>query len=111
MGLRMKRYWISWVQRTEDFRPLHYPPNEAILGWWCSGYDSDDNAILCAAVDAVEASDACVAIFEEWPEAKDDMAENGWRIFQHDKGDNWTPGDRFPIDKPWMAERFGVAHT
>jgi hypothetical protein len=44
-------YWISWVQPTNDYRPLAYPPHEAILGWWCSGY-AEDGATLCAMVTA-----------------------------------------------------------
>lgn len=99
------RFWISWIQKTDDHRPLNYPPNEAILGWWCSGYDGDDNAVLCAAVEASEAMYACAAIFKEWPEAKDSMVANGWRFFEHDKGDAWKPGDRFPLSD-WMVPRF-----
>lgn len=37
------RWWLSWVQTTEDVRPLTDPPNENILGWWCSGYDAEDS--------------------------------------------------------------------
>jgi hypothetical protein len=101
----MKRYWVSWTQRTEDFRPLSYPPNESILGWWCSGSDGDGNAVLCAVVAAAEDSDVCSAIFKDWPEAKDEIMNNNWRIFCEKKVD-WKPGDRFPINKTWMAERF-----
>ena len=99
------RFWNSWVQRTEDYRPLNDPPNEAILGWWCSGYDPEDNATLCAAVDAPDASKACLAIFAEWPEAKNEMRAKGWRIYRHGLGDDWLPGDRFPLSD-WMEERF-----
>lgn len=99
------RFWISWIQRTADYRPLTFPPNAAILGYWCSGYDGDDYAVMCAAVDAEDATKACIAIFEDWPEAKDDMLANGWRLFQHDKDDDWRPSDRFPLSD-WMEERF-----
>lgn len=94
------RFWISWVQRTEDYRPLTDPPNRAILGWWCSGYDADDNAVLCAAVEARDALQASVLVFADWPEA---MHET-WR-FHKPVAAEWRPSDRFPL-KPWMIERF-----
>ena len=100
------RYWISWIQRTQDSRPLNGPPNSGILGWWCSGEDSNGWDVLCAAVEATDAGAACAAIFKDWPEAAEDMAANGWRIFEHDKGDDWRPSDRFPLSD-WMKERFG----
>lgn len=106
----MRRFWISWIQRTPDHRPVTYPPNDAILGWWCSGYDSDDNAVICAAVQADDPGRASAAIFEDWPEAAEDMRANGWRFFEHDKGSDWMPGDRFPL-ADWMKARFGVDHA
>lgn len=41
-------YWISWHQPTEDYRPLTDPPHPQVMGWWCSGYDAYDIALLCA---------------------------------------------------------------
>jgi len=92
------RFWISWIQQTEDFRPINYPPNEAILGWWCSGCTADEEPILCACVDAQDDSDAEHWINKEWPEASE------WRFFQERPGD-WIPGDRFPLSD-WMKPRF-----
>jgi len=103
----MPRFWVSWIQRTPDHRPLTFPPHEAILGWWCSGYDSDGKAVLCAAVQAEDPTAACAAIFKDWPEAAE-VRDNGWRFFEHDMGDDWIPGDRFPLSG-WMKKRFGVA--
>lgn len=94
------RFWLSWVQVSNDMRPLTYPPNEAIMGWWCSGYDSDDNYILCAVVDAADAEAAKAAIARDWPEAAD--AE--WR-FCEPQSPNWRPAERFPLS-PWMQKRF-----
>lgn len=28
------RFWLSWHQPTEDYRPLTDPPVEGVLGWW-----------------------------------------------------------------------------
>lgn len=50
----------------------------------------------------------CHQIVGAWPEAAADMKENGWRFFEHDKGSDWIPGDRFPL-ADWMKERFGLA--
>ena len=92
-----KRWWISWHQPTEDYRPLRYPPHNPVMGWWCSGHA--DVAILCAVVLAEDETEARANIIAEWPEAE------RWR-FCEEKPDGWVPGDRFPVSG-WMAERFG----
>lgn len=99
----MKRYWISWVCAADDYRPLTFPPHEAICGWWCSGRDASDNAILCAVVDAASDSDAAQAIFREWPEAAEAVQQSGWR-FMEQRVQGWSPGDRF-LAAPWMVDR------
>lgn len=93
------RYWISWHQPTEDHRPLTDPPQPNVLGWWCSGYDADETAILCAVVVAASEGQAHAAIKVSWPEAE------RWR-FCESCADDWRPRDRFPL-KPWMKERLG----
>lgn len=95
-----KLFWCSWVQKTEDHRPITFPPNEAILGWWCSGYDSDDNAILCAVVRAKGERDARVAIEKDWPEFKNE----DFRFFE-ERDAEWKPENRFPLND-WMIKRF-----
>lgn len=94
------RFWMRWIQPTEDYRPLTCPPNTAILGWWCSGYDSKDNAFICAAVEAEDEDKAWEAVRKDWPEADDSSG-----AFCESKEDDFKPGDRFPIDG-WMIERF-----
>lgn len=103
----LKRFWISWICREEDHRPISYPPKKAILGWWCSGYDPEGNAVLCAAVEADDPGNASAAIFADWPEAAQEMKDRGWRFFEHDKGPEWVPSDRFPLED-WMKKRFSV---
>ena len=95
------RFWISWYQPTEDYRPLRDPPNAAVLGWWCSGY-RDDDATLCAVVVADSCDKATKVVQVDWPEAFE------FRFIEQQEADWTPPGDRFPIDKKgWMAERFG----
>ncbi|HXJ14100.1 MAG TPA: hypothetical protein VNH19_17630 [Candidatus Limnocylindrales bacterium] len=96
----MKRFWLSWVQPTEDYRPLKDPPNEAIIGWWCSGSDSDDHATLCAVVDAKNESAAKKSVQMDWPEA------TSWRFCDAVARD-YQPGDRFPVSG-WSKERFAA---
>lgn len=91
------RFWLSWVQPTEDHRPLTYPPNEAIIGWWCSGYTPEDHATICALVEAVDEEGAKLAVLKDWPEAGE------WR-FCEQFGLSWQPNDRFPLSD-WMQER------
>jgi len=97
------KWWLSWVQPTEDYRPLSYPPHSSVLGWWCSGYDADDFATLCACVEAKSEQSAKAAINIDWPERKK------WR-FCEAKPDDFTPGDRFPL-KGWAKERFEAPRT
>ena len=84
-----RRFWVSWYQDTADFRPLTDPPNPAVKGWWCSGYNAEDVPILCAVVD-VDEDDPLDAVLDSWPEAD-------FR-FNDEQDVNWTPGDRFPME-------------
>lgn len=99
---KMARFWLSWYQPTKDYRPLLDPPNEHVLGWWCSGYrGSDDVPILCALIAARSEDEAQASVKTDWPEAEE------WR-FCEKKPDDYIPGDRFPIDG-WSKERIEKA--
>lgn len=106
----MKRFWISWYQPTEDYRPLTDPPNAAILGWWCSGYGESaeirklwgltprqTSATLCALVNADSRESAENAVHIDWPEATE------WR-FCYERECDFLPGDRFPLSD-WVRDR------
>ncbi len=95
--MTIKRFWISWYQPTEDYRPLTYPPNNVIFGYWCSGSVDETNWTLCALVDAHNVTKAKEVICKDWPEAIE------WR-FVEQKSSDWLPNDRFPL-KDWMRER------
>ena len=97
MTAKTKRWWISWYQPTDDERPLTYPPNAAIIGWWNSG-SSDEAWTLCAVVDAISEAAARKAVLKDWPEA------SNWR-FCEPRIPTWRPNDRFPIDG-WAKQRF-----
>lgn len=94
------RFWLSWIQPYEDYRPLTDPPHKAVIGWWCSGFDASDQAILCALVVAPSEDAAKAAIGESWPETK---ALEDWR-FCESKRCGWLPGDRFPLTA-WERKR------
>lgn len=96
-GNNMKRFWVSWVQRTNDYRPIGYPPHKPVLGWWCSGYDSQDNAILVALVEVKDEEDAQKVVSKEWPEW------DGWRFIDEVDSD-FKPSNRFQLSD-WMKER------
>jgi len=68
-----------------------------ILGWWCSGYDEKDEAVLCALVLAASPEDAEKAVKKDWPEAYK------WR-FVDQREDDFVPGNRFVLE-PWMQKR------
>jgi hypothetical protein len=93
-------WWISWRQTTADYRPLTFPPNEAILGWWCSGC-GDDYATICAMVRADSEKSARAAVKIDWPEAAH------WR-FCEPRETPMLDGGRFK-QEGWMLERFAAA--
>lgn len=92
----MNYYWCSWIQKSEDYRPLNYPPNEQVLGWWCSGYDGKNNPIICAQIKAQDEENAKLVVQTDWPE----MYE--WRFINKENDLNLS--DRFER-KDWMVER------
>lgn len=102
----MRRFWMSWACDSDDHRPLTYPPNDAIRGWWCSGYDADGNAILCAVVDATSESEAAKAVHCDWPESLEYVRNYDWRFIEPRDG-TWKPGDRFPASD-WMIDRLST---
>lgn len=95
--MKAQRFWASWVQPTDDHRPKTYPPNAAILGWWCSGYDADDNATLVALIEAADEDAALRAVTADWPEIA------GWRFIET-CGPEFRLSDRFPLSD-WMKQR------
>ena len=94
MGL----FWCSWVQKTKDYRPVTYPPNAAIIGWWCSGSDCDGWAILCAWVQADSEDEAYKAVKSDWPEIQE------WRFCEQKS--KYEASSRFSTaGNAWMQER------
>lgn len=101
----MKRFWVSWIQTSSDYRPLQDPPQPAsIKAWWCSGQDSEGNATLCAIVDDKAEYNALDGIAQAWSEKDGDI--QGFRFIE-EKPLDWLPNDRFPITKDWEKERLG----
>jgi hypothetical protein len=95
------RYWISWNEYSEDYRPLTFPPQKPILGWWKTGESGDgSHATLVACLDTDTEHHAKTIIESEWPNKDDE----DWR-FCEVKDDDFVPGDRFPLSE-WMQERF-----
>jgi len=97
----MTRFWLSWTERALDYRPLTYPPNAAILGWWKSGESEDGRAILCAVVESKHEKAAWAAIRKDWPGKKESR-------FCENRGPFYSmKSDRFPLSD-WMVERMEV---
>jgi len=94
------RFWMSWHQPPGDHRPLTYPPNVAILGWWCTGYASEGTATICALVEAPDEIAAKAAVRADWPAAE------RWRFCEEHDGSALS--DRFPLSS-WMRERIAAA--
>ena len=94
-----KLFWCSWWQAGEDYRPLSYPPNQSVLGWWCSGYDMRGNNSLCAYISADNEEEVFNTIKLDWPEISE------FRFCE--LRDNYIPSDRFPL-ADWMIDRVKV---
>jgi len=92
------RFWLSWEEPSKDYRPLNFPPNAAVLGWWCSGCTAEEAATLCALVEADNESAAKAAIDADWP-----AKERVWRFIDAVAID-YLPSDRFP-PSDWMKVR------
>lgn len=93
-------YWVSWEEVSGDYRPLTFPPNDRILGWWCTG-EGPGYSTLCAAVKAETEDEARAAVLRDWPQAF--VRNPAWRICQHCHG-SWDGSDRFPLSR-WMRPR------
>ncbi len=92
------RFWVSWEEKTPDYRPLKDPPNTQVLGWWKSGEAGDgSHATICAWVAADDVEDAKAAVLEDWP------GQHVWR-FVNSVENHWTPGPRFPLSD-WSTKR------
>jgi hypothetical protein len=105
-------WWVSWEEHESpgDTRPIHDPPNPAVLAWWCTGYGGDEPgyATMVALVNAPNAAAIAKAIKVDWPTKKARV----WR-FKNERNERpLVIGDRFPF-APWSIERLkklGVAH-
>ena len=108
----MKRYWISWAQLSDDYRPLQDPPMpENIKAWWCSGH-TQNAALLCAIVEAESEKAAQHAVKMAWDSGKSEVgglqSDIGGFRFIEERENDWLPGDRFPITKDWEKQRLGI---
>ena len=92
----MKLYWCSWVCKEDDYRPITYPPNDSIIGWWCSG-ESGGGYIICAYIYAKNELRAAMAISLDWPEF-----EGEWRFIE--ERDSVSDSERFALTK-WMRAK------
>ena len=90
------RFWLSWYEKAEDYRPLTFPPNKAICGWWCTG-EGSDGWTLCATVDARNEKSAWSAVRKDWPGAIERFTNVEDEAFT-------PPQDRFP-QSDWMIPR------
>jgi hypothetical protein len=93
------RYWVSWYDT--DSRPhgrvqvngKWVNPIKEILGSWESGIDlSNDNVIVCALIQSKSEPEAISLVKKYWEPI-------GEFRFCEGHGDNWLPGDRFPLEE------------
>lgn len=92
----MSLYWVSWYQPTLDFRPLSFPPNNNILGWWKTGENTSNESTLVAIVTSISSDDVREIVHIDWPEV------TNWRFIE--KKSTLLLNDRFPLTN-WMIER------
>lgn len=100
----LDHFWLSWEEKSKDYRPTTDPPARAVLAWWCSGRAVDEShSTLVALVEAASENAAKLAVLESWPLQPTEWLRS-WR-FCEERPFDWRPGDRFPIDKGWQHER------
>lgn len=88
----MNKYWISWIHEET------YGSFELYLPWWCTGYDSEDNSLICAAILAYNEEEAVNKIESSY----DAKPQHIIFRFIDEKEKEWSPfNDRFP-KADWM---------
>ena len=101
----MQRYWVSWKEYEKDYRPIHDPPNAAILGWWCSGH-GDTYSTLCALVQCESKAEIAQVLGEDWPQENLVFDMRFIQVVDMD----YQPSDRFVLTD-WMKERMNATDT
>lgn len=97
----LKWFWLSWWEKSHDYRPLTYPPHQPVLGWWKSG-ENEEAASIVAMVAAESEDAAWSAIDLDWP-----LLECRDKRFCEQVEKGKLPSDRFPLSD-WMKERFNA---
>lgn len=95
-------FWVGWQFKGADWRPIHFPPNEGILGWWKTGEAGCGEPTISTLVGWVEAEteEAAVALVsEEW-----DVDLRGGDLRFVEQKQKVVTSDRFPT-KDWMVGR------
>lgn len=95
-------FWVGWQFKGADWRPIHFPPNEGILGWWKTGEAACGEPTISTLVGWVEAEteEAAVALVsEEW-----DVDLRGGDLRFVEQKQKVVTSDRFPT-KDWMVGR------
>jgi hypothetical protein len=98
----MKRWWASWCCYDDDYRPLTYPPNKEILGWWVtdktpSDLFGPDRVTICGLIQAPTEAHAREAIQTDWPDADT-------RFVVEKEPYEFEESDQFPLSD-WMVSR------
>ncbi len=89
----MKRWWVSWHQGGDDYRPVQWPLAKPLIAYWCSGH-GEDSASLCLLAEADTAQEVDDAIMAYWP-------DRGEMRFFEERAAGWTPEpSRFPMRMP-----------
>jgi hypothetical protein len=100
---RKRRFWVSWEEKSLDFRPLREPPGPDVLDWWFRGSAGDNShSTLVAWVEAQDEDAAKAAVQEDWP-----GTDRTWRFCREVEAD-WRPGTRFPLSDECRA-RLGAS--
>lgn len=99
-----KRFWVSWNETNEDVHPLTFPPNEAILGWGCTGEAYDGRySTMVAWVEARNENAAKQAVLKDWP-------RNPECLFVEKCEPDFFPNDHFPLPD-WSKKRISRSKT
>lgn len=99
----MKRFWVSFYFLDSDYRPIGWPPEPGILGYWDSGTRCEDGAttlVIWLEAENAEKAKELLGSDKCWPEVAQGVE---WRFFE-ERDLDWRPNDRFPL-AAWSKER------
>lgn len=86
----LQAWWFSWVGVSGQ--SVVWPMPAGWLGFWCTGYTSDDRATMCGWAEAEDEEALAAMVLQCWPEW-----DGCFRGEPRSVDQAWEPGSRFQV--------------